>query len=67
LLHVRVRQGNAAATRVYPALTIIRKDCGQIGEKRQQRISGHGYRRYLIVSAANIACTTSGNGEQAWL
>jgi flagellar protein FlbT len=38
LLHIRDTEGNAAATGVYPALTIIRKDCGQTSEKRQQRV-----------------------------
>jgi hypothetical protein len=40
LQHIRDTRGKAAAAGVYPALTIIRKDCDQIGEKRQQHVQG---------------------------
>jgi hypothetical protein len=66
-LYIPYLQRNAGNSGVYPALTIFGKDCGHISQKRRQRILQAGHRRYLVAFAAKMACTTSGNGEQAWL
>jgi hypothetical protein len=37
-LHIRAKPPNPAYRRVYPVLTMFRKDCGHISQKRRQRV-----------------------------
>jgi hypothetical protein len=57
----------AASGAVYPALTAIRKDCGDNRQKAAGRAFGATKAGTISQSAAMLARVKYGNGDLAWL
>jgi hypothetical protein len=56
-----------ASGAVYPALTAIRKDCGDNRQKAARRAFGAIKADVAFASAAMLARVKYGNGDLAWL
>jgi hypothetical protein len=67
LIQLQISRGGAkkAAYSVYQPLTVMGKDCGSIGPKQRQCLSG-ATKTGTIQTPCNDARVRSRNGEQAW-